>query len=116
LIVLMLVLAGAAQTWMQSATEVLPAASVICPARHASHAAPPGSALYSPAGQARQASGGPEKPALHWQASPPEIGAALAEHIGAHCEALVAPLGASSPMGHASHTSVNTSNSAINKY
>jgi len=65
LIVLTLVLAGAAQTCTQSATEVLPAASVICPPAHASHAAPPGSALNEPAAQAAQASGGPEKPGLH---------------------------------------------------
>jgi len=78
LIVPMLVLAGAAQTCMQAAMEV--PASEICPAGHASHAAPPGNALNEPEGQAVQASGGPVKPALHWQVVVLGMGAAFRGH------------------------------------
>ena len=55
-----LVLASVAHIGMQPALEVLPTESELVPVKHESHAAPPGSALYDPAGQARQASGGPK--------------------------------------------------------
>jgi len=51
-----------------------------------------------------QASGMPVKPALHTQVVVPGANAAFAAHIGAHCEALVAPTGASSPVGHVPHS------------
>jgi len=95
-----LVLAGAAQTCTQLATEVLPAGEVNPPA-HASHAAPPGSALNEPAGQAAQASGGPEKPALHWQVVVPAMKAALRRHIRKHAELACAPAGELWPAGQA---------------
>jgi len=51
-----------------------------------SHACGPAAALNEPAGQARQASGRPEKPALHWQVVVPEIKAALRRHGKMHAE------------------------------
>jgi len=50
--------------------------------------------LNEPAGQAVQASGGPEKPALHWQVVVLGTGAALAGHIQTHAAVLAAPAGA----------------------
>jgi len=74
--------------------EVLPFASVICPAGHASHAPAPASALYKPAGQAAQASGGPEKPGSHSQ-----VLASSGEHTVTHAELSCAPSGEVWPVG-----------------
>jgi len=50
------------------------------PPAQMSHALPPGIALNEPAGQAVQASGAPEKPALHWQVEVPEIRSVFRAH------------------------------------
>ena len=80
----------------------LPARELVPPA-HASHAAPPASALYEPAAQSAQAAAGPVKPGFHWQVVPPGLSAALGLHRGMHSEAVSAPVGAVSPGGQKLH-------------
>jgi len=70
---------------------VLPVANEICPVGHVVHAAPPGSVLNEPAGQAAQDAGRPVNPVLHWHVPVPGINAAFRRHGRKQSVLAVAP-------------------------
>ena len=78
---------------------MLPVANEICPVGHVVHAAPPGSVLNEPAGQAAQDAGRPVKPALHWQVPVPGINAAFRRHGKKQSVLAVAPAIEFCPVG-----------------
>ena len=83
---------------------MLPVVNDICPVGHVVHAAPPGSALNEPAGQAAQDAGRPVNPALHWQLVFPGINAAFRRHGRKQSVLAVAPASEFCPAGQVVQT------------